>query len=99
MSIFIILMVLTILVALALLVVLVIYLNKINLLLANIGGTAYSFLAKIRVGLRAIRTETGHLQTEVTSLNAKLNETADGLKTVEVNLKETMEHLSKQAKR
>lgn len=99
MNIFTVLMILTILTTLALVIVLVIYLNKINWLLASIGGTPYSFLAKIRVGLRAIKTETGHFEGKVTSLNKKLQETSDGLKSVEGNLKETIEHVLNQEKR
>jgi hypothetical protein len=96
MAIYVILMVLTFLAAIALLLVLSIYLNLINFKLASIGGTPYSFLAKIRVGLRAIKTETGFLDENMTLLNKKLRETSDGLKSVEGNLKETIDHVVKQ---
>lgn len=99
MQIYIILMVVTLLAALALLVVLAVFLNLINFKLASIGGTAYSFLAKIRVGLRAINRETGFLEEKVTLLNKNLKETSDGLSSVEGNLKETHNHIVSQEKR
>ena len=38
--------------------------------LTSIGGSGSSYLAKLRLGLRAIETETGHLtNVQVTKLN------------------------------
>jgi len=79
-------MILTILAVLLLVIVLVTYLKSIIKLLNSIGGTGASYLAKLRLGLRAIETETGHLPTEVTKLNEALSTTADGLVVVNENL-------------
>ena len=87
----IILMLCTILAVVLLVIVLVIYLTKIIDLLNSIGGRGDSYLAKLRLGLRAIETETGHLPTEVTKLNEALSKTADGLVAVNKNLEGTIE--------
>ena len=50
------------------------------------GGTPVSFLAKIRVGLRAIEVETGNIPREVTRLNGGLAAIRDGLVVVDANL-------------
>ena len=50
------------------------------------GKTGVSFLAKIRMGLRAIEIETGHIPREVTKLNAGLTAVRDGLVVVDGNL-------------
>ena len=60
------------------------------------GGKSY--LAKLRLGLRAIETETGHLPTEVTKLNKALTETAGGLKVVDQHLVGTIDAVLKQKK-
>lgn len=57
----------------------------------SIGGLGDSYLAKLRLGLRAIETETGHLPTELTKLNSALIDTAEGLKVVNANLEGTIE--------
>lgn len=80
------LMVLTILAVLLLVFVLVKYLRSIIALLNSIGGAGDSYLAKLRLGLRAIETETGHLPVEVTKLNGTLTNTAGGLKVVDDHL-------------
>ena len=87
----IILMLSTIIAVVLLVVVLVRYLTKIIALLNSIGGNGDSYLAKLRLGLRAIETETGHLPTEVTKLNEALSNTADGLVAVNKNLEGTIE--------
>jgi len=79
-------MIITILAVLLLVIVLVSYLRGIIKLLNSIGGTGGSYLAKLRLGLRAIETETGHLPVEVTKLNEALSTTADGLVVVNENL-------------
>ena len=87
----IILMIGTILAVLLLVVVLVTYLTRIIDLLNHIGGAGDSYLAKLRLGLRAIETETGHLPVEVTKLNDALSKTSDGLVVVNKNLEDTIE--------
>jgi len=86
-----ILMLFTIFAVVLLVVVLVRYLTKIVATLNSIGGDGKSYLAKLRLGLRAIETETGHLPTEVTKLNENLAKTSDGLATANENLKGTIE--------
>lgn len=86
-----ILMLITILAVVLLVIVLVRYLTRIIGLLNSIGGDGDSYLAKLRLGLRAIETETGHIPTEVTKLNEGLSKTANGLVAVNENLKGTIE--------
>ncbi len=90
------LMVFTILAVLLLVYVLVKYLRSIIALLNSIGGDADSYLAKLRLGLRAIETETGHLPVQVTKLNEQLTKTASGLKVVDDHLVGAIEAVVKQ---
>lgn len=87
----IILMLCTILTVVLLVIVLVSYLTSIIKSLNSIGGVGDSSLAKLRLGLRAIETETGHLPGEVTKLNEALTKTSEGLIIVNVNLEGTIE--------
>lgn len=96
---FVLLMVLTILAVLALVVVLVYYLSHIIGLLESIGGTPTSSLARLRVGLRAIETETGNLPSQVPPLNATLGAIAEGLGQVDRHLVGTIEAVQRQARR
>ena len=93
---FLILMLVTLLAGAVLLVILVFNLVKIIDTLNAIGGTSASFLAKLRWGLRAIETETGHLAPEVTALNAELGVIAEGLTGVDEHLKGTINAVVKQ---
>ncbi|MFQ3326083.1 MAG: hypothetical protein ACI8YC_000717 [Salibacteraceae bacterium] len=90
------LMVITILAVLLLVYVLVHYLRAIIKLLTSIGGSGSSYLAKLRLGLRAIETETGHLPTQVTKLNGALTEVAGGLKVVDEQLEASINAAVKQ---
>ena len=90
------LMLLTILAAILLVFVLVKYLRAIIAILTSIGGDGNSFLAKLRLGLRAIETETGHIPSEVTLLNKQLTDTAEGLKAVDAHLVGTIDAVLKQ---
>ena len=90
------LMLLTILAVLLLVFVLVKYLRSIISFLNSIGGAGDSYLAKLRLGLRAIETETGHLPTEVTKLNETLTNTAGGLKVVDNHLVGAIDAVVKQ---
>ena len=58
----------------------------ISSMLRSIGGTPTSFLAKLRLGLRAIETETGHLTPQVLRLNDGLSQVSEGLKSVDEHL-------------
>lgn len=93
---YILLMLATILAVLLLVFVLVKYLLRINALLIHIGGSGQSSLAKLRLGLRAIESETGHLPVEVTRLNETLTKTAAGLKAVDDHLTGTINAVIKQ---
>tara|TARA_B100000780_G_scaffold156103_1_gene109177 strand:- start:5029 stop:5319 length:291 start_codon:yes stop_codon:yes gene_type:complete len=83
-----ILMTLTILVVLLLVFVLIKYLNIIIDTLVAIGGNGKSYLAKLRLGLRAIEVETGHIPTQVTQLNNTLKDVSGGLKVLDNQLKD-----------
>lgn len=70
----------------ALFIALAVFLLLILKELNPIGGLGTSFLAKIRLGLRAIEVETSHIPKEVTKLNAGLSGIRDGLVVVDGNL-------------
>ena len=63
---------------------------KISSVLRSIGGTPTSYLAKLRLGLRAIESETGHLTPNVVAINAGLSQVAGGLKAVDGHLVDTI---------
>jgi hypothetical protein len=91
--------------AAGLFVALILFLRAINFELEAIGGPATRFhepmnyLAKIRLGLRAIEVETGGLAPEVTRLNAGLGSVAEGLESIDANLGGLIEAVSKQEAR
>ena len=89
-------MILTVLLVLLFVGALIYYVAEIHRLLVNIGGNGTSYLAKLRLGLRAIETETGHLPVEVTKLNEALTNTGAGLKVVNGHLEGTIEAALKQ---
>ena len=93
---FVILMLITVLAAVILLAVLVSNLTKIIDDLDAIGGNPDSYLSKLRLGLRAIETETGHIPTEVTTLNTELGVIAEGLTGVDQHLVNTINSVVKQ---
>ena len=70
----------------ALFIALAVFLVLILRELGPTGETGTSFLAKIRLGLRAIEIETGNIPTEVTKLNKGLTAIAGGLGAVDANL-------------
>ena len=67
-------------------IVLVTALVHISRALESIGGTPTSFLAKLRLGLRAIEKETSHLTPQVLQVNAGLSQIAAGLGSVDKHL-------------
>src|SRR5262249_44967086 len=85
--------VLSCLAALALLGVVAVYLVRIIRALEGIGGPPTSYLAKIRFGLRAIETETGHLRPQAAALTEGLRALATGLRAVEGDLAATLDNL------
>lgn len=90
------LMLLTAGAVLALVVVLVYYLIRIIAVLERIGGTPTSYLARLRLGLRAIERETAHLPERVPKLNRTLGDIADGLGVVQQHLAGTIEAVKQQ---
>ncbi len=78
----------TCLAALTLLAVVAWALIRINEALESIGGTGESYLAKLRLGLRAIERETSHLPAVAPELNADLASIAGGLTAVDETLGE-----------
>ena len=90
------LMVVSVVGAWALFIALAIYLILILRELHPTGGTPTSFLAKIRLGLRAIEVETGHLAPDVTRLNQTLGSIRDGLRAVDANLAEALAAVARQ---
>lgn len=96
---FILLILTTVAAAVALLVVLVVNLVQIISTLNQIGGWPDSYLAKLRLGLRAIETETGHLAPHVTRLNSELGTIAGGLTGVDDHLQNTITAVVKQERK
>ena len=74
------------LVALIFLAVVAWALIQINTQLAAIGGTPESFLAKLRLGLRAIEKQTSHLPPMVGEINNVLSSIKGGLPVLASNL-------------
>ena len=77
-------------------VVLAYALMKISTALEHIGGTPTSYLAKLRLGLRAIEKETSHLAPNVIRINAGLKQIAGGLASVDKHLVGTINAVTKQ---
>jgi hypothetical protein len=65
---------------------LVFFLVRIISVLDRVGGTPTSYLAKIRLGVRAIEVEAGHLPVQATALNEQLGQIAGGLAAVDAAL-------------
>ncbi len=97
------LMILSVLAVLLLFGALVFYLVKIIQVLESIGGetprgysSVSSYLSKIAFGVRAIERQTDHLGPEVTTLNGKLDQAADGLRSIDGHLRQTVEAAGRQ---
>jgi hypothetical protein len=69
---------------------------KISAVLESIGGTPTSYLAKLRLGLRAIEKETSHLEPNVLAINAGLKQIAGGLGSIDKRLVGTIDAVMKQ---
>jgi len=102
MNVFTVLMVATVLAVSALFLALALFLTLISSELRQIGGveagygTKASYLSKIRVGVRAIETETGMIAPQVTKLNGTLTQIRDGLVVVDGNLAALITAVTKQ---
>ncbi len=77
---------LTALAALSFLGVVAFALTKIVAALDSIGGRGDSYLAKLRLGLRAIERETSHLPAAARLINVGLTDVAGGLAAVDATL-------------
>lgn len=93
------LMLVSVIGASALFIALAIFLVLILRQLDPTGGTSTSYLAKIRLGVRAIEIETGHLAPEVTKLNGGLSAVRDGLRVIDDNLGGVIAAVQKQERR
>jgi hypothetical protein len=86
----------------ALFIALVLFLRQISATLEDIGGPATrffrpsNFLGSIRLGVRAIETQTAALGPAVTQLNGGLSAVRDGLKVIDGNLAGVIEGASSQ---
>lgn len=76
--------------------VLAVSLVAISGVLRSIGGTPTSYLAKLRLGLRAIEQETGHLTPQVTAVNLGLSKIGGGLAAIDQSLVGTIAAVQKQ---
>lgn len=76
--------------------VLAVALLHISGALESIGGRPTSFLAKLRLGLRAIEKETSHLTPQVVQINAGLTQIAGGLASVDTHLVGAIAAVTKQ---
>lgn len=76
--------------------VLAVGLIRISAVLRAIGGAPTSFLARLRLGLRAIERETGHLEPQVTGLNQGLGQVADGLGEIDARLAGALDAVKRQ---
>lgn len=74
-------------------VVLVVYLVAILRALEGIGGRPASYLAKIRLGVRAIESETGALSPQVSRLNESATAILGGLRAVAKDLESVAQTL------
>ncbi|HUQ45344.1 MAG TPA: hypothetical protein VM033_01760 [Gemmatimonadaceae bacterium] len=96
------LMLLSVIGAAALFIALALFLNAITTQLEKIGGeekgygVKASYLSKIRVGVRAIESETGMIAPQVTRLNETLTKVRDGLVVVDGNLGGVIAAVSRQ---
>ena len=99
MNVFTLLTLVTVAGAAALFIALVAFLFLIVRELRATGGNPVSYLAKIRLGLRAIEVETGHIVPEVTKLNGTLTSIRDGLRAVDGNLGAVIAGVSRQGAR
>lgn len=88
--------VLTVVLVLAFFVVLAYALFRISDVLESIGGLPTSYLAKLRLGLRAIERETSHLPAQAGVLDSGLAAVADGLVAVDAHLCGTVDAAVKQ---
>ena len=88
---------LTAILVLVFFIVLALGLVHISRALESVGGTPTSYLAKLRLGLRAIEKETSHLTPQVLQVNAGLSQIAGGLGSVDKHLVGAIQAVTQQA--
>ena len=99
------LMLITLIGVAALFIALAAYVRAIVHELEVIGGPATRFvrpvnyLSKIRLGLRAIEVETGHIVPQVTQLNQTLTAIRDGLRAIDASLGGVITNVQRQDQR
>ena len=71
---------------------------RLHPVLASIGATPTSYLAKLRFGLRAIERETSHLPGQATRINQQLGAVAEGLIAVDGHLERTADAVEAQGR-
>jgi hypothetical protein len=105
MNTFVLLMWITLVGVAALFLALALYVRAIVIQLEHIGGPASRFvkpsnyLAKIRLGVRAIDIETSHLPPQATKLNETLASIRDGLRAIDSGLAGVITNVQKQEAR
>ena len=101
---FVVLAVLSVVGVAALFVALALFLRAIDRALEQIGGpatrflTPVNYLAKIRLGLRAIEPQTDALAPYVTKVNGGLGAIRDGLRAIDDNVAGVIAAVSRQAR-
>ena len=104
MNVFVVLAVMSVVGAAVLFIALALFLRVIDRVLEDIGGpatrfsTPVNYLAKIRLGVRAIERQTDALAPLVTRLNDGLSAVRDGLKAVDTNLAGLISAVSRQSR-
>jgi hypothetical protein len=105
MNTFTVLMTVTMIGVAALFIALALFVRAIVRELEGIGGPATRFvrpvnyLSKIRLGLRAIEVETGHIVPQVTHLNQTLTSVRDGLRAIDASLGGVITNVQRQEQR
>ena len=105
MNTFTLLMIVTMIGVAALFIALALFVRAIVRELESIGGPATRFvrpvnyLSKIRLGLRAIEVETGHIVPHVTQLNLTLTSVRDGLRAIDASLSGVIGNVQRQEPR
>ncbi|MFN2445885.1 MAG: hypothetical protein ABR606_09950 [Vicinamibacterales bacterium] len=105
MNAFVLLMWITLIGVAALFIALALFIRAIVRELESIGGPATRFfrpvnyLSKIRLGLRAIEVETGHLVPQATQLNQTLTSIRDGLRAIDGTLAGVIANVQRQEQR
>ena len=105
MNVFVLLMSATLVGVAALFIALALFVRAIIRELEGIGGPATRFvrpvnyLSKIRLGLRAIEVETGHIVPQVTQLNQTLTSIRDGLQAIDGSLSRVIANVQRQDQR